>query len=170
MTETNEIKLKQKKIWNFKYKGFDCEVVNWNYEKPWDGHPSGNWNGYIYITRKQLPDRFEELLCKKEKTKFSSMPYRWEYYPLERIFEMMGGITFYEVIRDDFSGKIVAIKVGNDYMHSWDTDRHYDVEDVIRDLKKSVDTFIEHYPDYLVWNFIDGSYIKPELLAPLAKE
>lgn len=158
---TSEIKLKPKKSWVFEYKGITCEVVNWNFDKPMDEWPSGNWNGYIIIKAKQLPEKFKELLCKKRKTIWKSMPWMWEYYKLDQVFNMKGGITFYEVIKDQYSNDTVAIKVGNDYQHSWDVDHYYNVIDVVFDLKQSVDSFIEKYPDYLVWNRIDGSYIKP---------
>lgn len=153
--------MREKKIWNFKYRGFDCEVVHWNYDKPWDGFPSGNWNGYIVVKKKQLPDRFAELLCKKKKTTYASMPWRWDSYKVESIFEMKCGVTFYQVICDEFTGEKAAIKVGNDYQHLWNENHHYNEEDIVRDLKQSVDKFIERYPEYLVWNPHDGSYIKP---------
>ena len=156
--------IKQKKVWKFSYKGINCEVVNWNIETPWEGHPSGNWNGYIYIKAQQLPDKFHQILCKKRKTILRSMPWTWDYYKLEDIFNMKGGITYYEVIRGEFNGKKIGIKVGNDYMHSWDVDQRYDESDVIADLKNSVDSFIKSYPGYLVWNIKDGSYTKPENL------
>lgn len=157
-------KLKQKRTWNFQYRGIECEVVSWNFEKPWDGCPSGNWNGYIYINAQQLPDQFNQLLCKKFKTDYKSIPWRWDYFGLESIFNMKGGVTFYQVIRNEFNGTKVGIKVGNDYQHSWDQGRHYEVNHVIADLKKSVDSFIEYFPNYLVWDFKDGLYEKPELL------
>jgi len=156
--------MKEKKSWNFKYKGIQCEIANWNFNKPWYGQPTGNWNGYITVLEKQIPSRFKELLCRKEKTTWKSMPWIWDYYKLENLFNMKGGLTFYSVIRDEFNGKKIAIKVGNDYMHSWDIDVHYDKEDVESDLKKSINSFIEKFPDYLVWNKIDGSYNKPELI------
>lgn len=153
--------MKEKIVYNFEYKGIRCEVVHWGVGESY--RPEGVWNGYIYILEANIPNRFKELLCKYKKTKLTTVERKfWNYYTLDNIFEMVGGITYYELLRDEFSGKKKGIKVGNDYIHSWDEGRHYNEEQIKYDLEKSVDSFISHFPDYLVWNPKNGEYISPK--------
>jgi len=107
--------MKHKKIWNFEYRGIHCEIVHWDFDNLYDFPSKGIWNGYIIITEEQVPDRFKELLVKKKKTNYKSMPWMWEYWGLDNLFKMNGGITYYSVIRDEFDGRKIAVKVGNDY-------------------------------------------------------
>ena len=154
--------MKHKKIWNFKYRGIHCEIVHWDFNHLYDFPSKGIWNGYIIITEEQVPDRFKELLVKRKKTNYKSMPWMWEYWGLDNLFKMNGGITYYSVIRDEFDGRKIAVKVGNDYNHSWNVGMRYDEECIEIDLMSSVDLFLEQYPDYLVWSHIEGKYMKPE--------
>lgn len=100
--------MKNKQVWNFDYKGFSCEIQHWgvggNYK------PEGIWCGYIYVMRKQIPDNFKHLLVKSVKTTFKSVPKRWEYEKLENFFNLHCGITYYEVIRDEFDVKRIRVK------------------------------------------------------------
>ncbi len=158
-----EIKLDKKIIWKFKYKGIYCEVVNWNFESgSITGHENGNWNGYIYINKEQLPKTFRKLLCKQKTYKIVKDRTTWDYYKLEDYFDFHGGITYYELLLDEFTGKARGIKAGCDYLHDWDEGRHYNENYVAQDLQKSVDKFIENFPEYLVWDIRDSKYRKLE--------
>jgi len=160
----NQDDLRKKTIWSFTYKGFACEIVNWTFESGTiSGHETGNWNGYIYIRKEQLGSRFRRFLLKPRKL------YRrthWDNYSkFEKYFDFHGGITYYELLLNEFTGKPQGIKVGCDYLHSFDEGRSYDESDVKRDLEKSVDEFIKSFPDYKVWDIQDGKYRKPEVVS-----
>lgn len=153
--------MRHKEIWSDKYKGINYEIAHWGIDSYM---PNGIWNAYIVILKPQLPDKFQDLICKYSKSTLLSKRKFWDYNNLDDIFDMHGGLTYYEPKRDEFSGKVNAIKVGCDYAHSFDEGMIYDQDDVQRDTIKSIECFIEKYPDYLVWNPVDGSFISPELL------
>ena len=160
--------MKKKLIWNFEYKGIHCEIVNWNFEDQGgyfeQSFPSGIWNGYIFINKKQLtPQKFFKLLCKQRQFRTLSRGRKyWDYSKLDKYFDMHGGITYFQPLREEFSGKIDGIQVGCDYAHLYDEGRMYNENHVKADLEKSVDTFINAFPDYKVWDQKDGKYRKLE--------
>jgi hypothetical protein len=123
----------------------------------------GIWNSYIIINEKQLtPEQFKGLIPKKKKYGFNGKKDRIRYdygTYLENIFDMSGGITYFEPLRDVFNGKINGIKVGNDYNHIWNGGESY--ESILRDVEKVVDNFIKTFPEYKVWDIQDGIYRKP---------
>lgn len=154
----------KKEIWTFKYKGFNCSIAHWGSAEMRERgaiQPGGIWNSYIIIQKKQLPKQFRKLLCKFKVSGLPSKRKFWDYYKLENYFDMHGGLTYYEPLRDEFTGDIIAVKVGCDYAHAFDDEYSYNVDMVKRDLEKSVDKFIEAFPDYLVWRISDGKYVKP---------
>ena len=161
--------MKKREIYNFNYKGFTCEIVHWRFNTPdtclESLHPTGNWNYYIYIKRDQLSDEdWKKLRCKNKPFTMIRKRNSWDYYKLEDYFHFHGGITYYELLRDEFNGRPFAVKVGCDYMHSFDDNIPYDLDMVKLDTKKSVDVFIKHFPDYKVWDVKDGEYRKLEEL------
>ena len=153
--------MKNKIIWDFKYKGIACQIVHWGLEDyPKELSVDGIWNAYIIIHKKQLPKQFTKLLCEVETIKDFKRKY-WKYYKLDDYFDMHGGLTFYEVIREEFTGQITVVKVGCDYVHSWDRDYTYSESILENDLKKSVECFMAHFPNYLIRRISDGKYVKP---------
>ena len=155
--------MKHKDVWNFEYKGISCEIVHWgvgtslNYGK-------GIWNAYIFIKKEQLPKDFEKLLVRSRVNKMFIKRKFWNYDGLEYYFDFHGGITYYSKERDEFTGKVMGIKVGCDYAHYMDEQDHHDEIVIQNDLEKSVDLFIKNFPDYLVWRSTDGAYVSPETL------
>ncbi len=156
--------MKYKEIWNFEYKGIKCQIVHWGVKEMASVSMGSIWNGYIFINKKQLPRNFRKLLCSIHTFKLSSVRKYWSYRKLEDYFNFHGGITYYELIRDEFTSKPIGIKVGCDYAHSWDEGHDYNENDIKRYLENSVNTFIRHFPNYLVWRFTDGKFVKPNLL------
>jgi len=139
--------------WKFTYKGIHCLIVHWGsaeMQPKGEIQPGGIWNSYIIIQKKQLPKQFRKLLCKFKASPLPPKRKYWDYYKLENYFDMHGGLTYYEPLRDEFTGDIIAVKVGCDYAHAFDDNYNYNEEWVKKDLEKSVDTFIEHFPDYSV--------------------
>lgn len=62
-----------------------------------------------------------------------------------------GGITFYKKLFDGEDRR--QIKVGCDYNHAFDTNRVYNQEEVLNDVKNTIDCFLEkvnyELPDYM---------------------
>jgi hypothetical protein len=156
--------MREKTVWTFDYKGIFCEIVHWGIDEMVSVSKNGIFNGYIYIFKKQLPRSFKNLLVEQRSHKYpSGVKKHWDYGKLENIFDMHGGITYYELLGDEFSGEPTGVKVGCDYAHIWDDERYIDEKQVEHDLKNSVDTFIKHFPNYLIRDFKDGKYKKPSI-------
>jgi hypothetical protein len=150
--------MKRKTVWNFEYKGINCEIVHWGEDEMASFQPGGIWNGYVFIQKKQLPKQFNKFICKPVTYHKRT---HWDYWRMENYFDMHGGVTYYELIRDEITTKPTAIKVGCDYAHLFDEGRTYDENDIKFDLEKTVDKFIEMFPNYLIWRITDGKYVKP---------
>ena len=153
--------MQKQENWKFTYKGIHCSIVHWGVEEMSSVHSGGIWNSYIIIQKPQLPTQFKKLLCR---AKVSSLPSKrkfWNYSKLDSYFDMHGGFTYYEPLRDEFTGDVIAVKVGCDYAHAFDDNYDYNENMVKKDLEESVDGFIKCFPDYLVWRVSDGKYVKP---------
>jgi hypothetical protein len=136
------LKLEHKDVWTFKYREIYCEIVHWGVDYVNEG--LGIWNSYIYLFKKNIPD-FDKLLCKKKKGSIISR-YYWESYKLDKFFNFHCGISFYELLRDEFNGKIVGVKIGCDYSHLWDNYKQYDETQLKNDLIDVVDNFYLNFP------------------------
>ena len=133
-------KLEHKDSWKFTYKDIYCEIVHWGVGYMNDGE--GIWNSYISLYKNKVGD-FDKLLCKKRKVKIATERKMWDYGHLDEMFDFHGGITYYEVIRDEFNGKIVGVKIGCDYAHLWDNNRTWDETTIAEDLKDTVDNSLQ---------------------------
>lgn len=78
--------------------------------------------------------------------------------------EWHGGITYYG-IECDIPGHR-AVRAGCDYQHSWDDGCIYDLEDVEREAKRTIDSLWEQHPYLLVRCGYDGSYHAPADMEP----
>ena len=75
---------------------------------------------------------------------------------------MHGGITFYDVIRND-PGAIVGVEIGCDFSHSGDPDPHsINMEYVYQELSYSVSCFLDRFPKCLRRCNYNGKYYKLE--------
>ena len=143
-----EVKMRktEKTIWQGRFRGVSFEIVCWkedNMEKP-------IWNYYIYIPRKKAPKVFKRFILKPIKykiTKTSPVRYRYDYCgsKFEEVFNMHGGITYWEYIRNGI-GDIVGLKVGCDYDHLSDEGKTYALNEITADLKRSINSFLKWFP------------------------
>jgi len=165
----NKIK---KIIWKPYIKGLRTEIVKWGYadtnSKYLNFETNPMWNAYILIKKKNLPYTFKKLVLKPYKSKFDGR-YCYDDYKLADYFDMHYGITFYEVLKNEI-GDIFAIKVGCDYGHYGEEGVRYNFENVLFDLKNSVNCFIKHFPNYKVWCQGNGKYYKPTKANGILKE
>jgi hypothetical protein len=127
------------------------------------------WTYYILLHRNRMePEQFElfnapiktwELGGKKRK--------HYEYSKIPDI-NLHCGCTFYHKDKDPSLGYF-TLKIGCDYNHIWDEEQSYQLEDIIADVKKSIDSFLSRY-NYKRWcgncgsvvNILDGEVKKPD--------
>lgn len=142
MDNEREIKIKHKDTFTFRYRDIYCEIVHWGVNEI---DEKGIWNAYICLFKDKVED-FDKLLCKKVNNSICKGHKYWDSYSLEKFFDFHCGITYYEVLRNEFNGKIVGVKIGCDYHHLWDLERDYDENIISRDLKNVVDNFYNNFP------------------------
>jgi len=65
------------------------------------------------------------------------------------VFEFHGGCTYYSKDRDIFLGYFI-LKIGCDYNHYQDEQQQYQLQDILYDVKKSIDSFLSRY-QYKRW-------------------
>ena len=118
----------------------------------------GIWTSYIYIDKRSIPKEFDDLVPKL--VKWGKRESRG-YYDIDHLFEMSGGLTFFESARTE-SGKMRGFRVGNDYNHIWNGEENLD--GILHDVKKSIDHFIDQFPRYKVWSVVDGGWVMPKNL------
>ena len=154
-------KMEHKDIWTFKYRGIPCEIVHWYFKTASDisGIVDGNWNAYMYFNERNLPKSFKSLIPRSRVSNLPSKRKFWQSWKMESLFEMHGGVTLYQIQRDEFTGKKTGLKIGCDYLHSFDDGIRYNEEIVASELRESVDKVFERFPEILVWRQSDGKYV-----------
>ena len=141
---SKEIKLRDsspKKVWYGKYRGISFEINNFKFA----GIESGKeqWTYYLYLD----PEEFEpSLWLEPKENDYSRITYEYYRHPISDIY-WHGGVTWYEK-RGGQEKESKTVKVGCDYNHLWDRDKIYDLEDIKRDIKKTIDEFHEKFPEY----------------------
>ena len=164
-SEVKEIKkssikeFRHKDVWNGVYLGVSFEIVKWQTES----HPA--WNYYLYLPMEQIPEELQkDFNLKPRYTRFTPMSRErthYEYY--NAIFSDLdwhGGITYYEKL-----GKVdrepLVIKIGCDYLHSYDYEQRgyqYDLDEVLSETLHTIDKLRERIPSLKYWCFWSGNY------------
>lgn len=156
--------MEHKDVWNFKYRGIPCEVVHWYFESTGglSDFANGNWNSYMYLNEGNLPKSFKSLLPRAKVSDLPSGRKFWQSWKMESLFEMHGGVSLYEVKRDEFTGRKTGLKIGCDYSHYFDLGHIYNEEFVASELRASVDKVFERFPEILIWRRSDGKFVSPD--------
>lgn len=144
-----KVELRKKTIneWGFKHEGVECKVVFWTDENMKSEehrmiYPhKGIWNSYFIIREEHLkPEQFKKLVMKKKYLSYlSGKRIMYDYYPLNRMIEMSGGITFYKLNKTNKKELNRYVEIGNDYNHIWDEDEYYDENIIAQYLVEVVD-------------------------------
>lgn len=152
--------MKKIEVWKDRHKGIFFEI---KLNGVGGYRPEGTYCAYILIYKKNIPKQFNKLLVTSEEMEppFSKRRY-WKYSDLNDYFDMHCGLSYYELIRDEFTGKPIGVKVGCDYAHLHDDYVYF--EGVLSDTERSIDTFLTHFPECVVWDQQDGEYRKYESL------
>ena len=150
-------KLRNKEVWNGEHKGIQYEIVHWYL----------GWNYYIILPVAQIPEsRRKTFILKSRKSEFN-LERTWEEYesaPIISDLDWHGGITDYEkifgqvVLNDSIEVRVTSIKMGCDYMHLFDENRHYTLDVVKSDAEHSVDKLLELVPDMKIRCHWNGHY------------
>lgn len=152
--------MKKIETWQDRYKGIYFEIM---LHGVGGYRPEGTYCAYIIIYEKNIPDQFKKLLVTSREMEPSFLKRTfWNFTDLNDYFEMHCGLSYYELIRDEFTAKPIGVKVGCDYAHIYDDNVYF--EGVLRDTKRSIDTFLTHFPECVVLDQQDGEYRKYELL------
>ena len=126
----SEIKLSDHQRWQGNYKGIDYQIVKWKpgyYQTNPEYDDGYKWNYYIFVKPRKLKTRVLGELGK--------IVDDYKMYP---DVEMHGGITYWA--RKKTSRLIEVDELGCDYSHSWDDGVTYDVDDLLKDIKHTIDT------------------------------
>ena len=135
----NTIKhLRKQNQWLGEYRGIHFKIVNWSFESSQD--EMTKWNYYLYLPENRCVD-FKLLWHEDKPQKFcETSPVRivHDYYegPTGQI-NMHGGITWYEKLGHTEGHR--RIEVGCDFMHLYDDEKTWTLEDMLHDIITAVD-------------------------------
>jgi len=139
-----------------KYLGVPYEIKHWWYS---DGSPQ--WNYYLFLIEKQIPDTFPSLWLKgsvlKMGGKSSHVIYKYQDTLIANLDWHMG-CTFYEKV-SGFDKQTRIIKVGCDYGHLYDEGRNYTLSDIERDVIDCINSLVERVK-VLQWCSYCGDYVE----------
>ena len=134
------------------YKGVNWEI---NYI---DRSFSKWWTYYICLDRKKmLPEEFKLFNAPIKHTEFAGKIRKHYNYDKIPDIDLHCGCTFYAKERDIFMEYFI-LKIGCDYNHYWDENKDYQLEDIIMDVKKSIDSFLSRFT-YKRWCFNCGGIV-----------
>lgn len=127
--------------------------------KPW-------WTYYIYIHKDRLSEKQFSLLDMPIKIAESS-PSKRKYYEYSDLPDLgfHCGCTFYE--KECYQLEYSGVKIGCDYNHYWDEGKNYDLQDILEDVKGTINKFLLQF-NYKRWccncgkivDFIEGHVLK----------
>lgn len=127
---------------------------------PWKIH----WCHYLHIHLNQLPeDRREEFWLTgvpKQLSKKNTYIYYDYLSSIVNSFDLHCGCTFYSKVAG-FDGANRVIKVGCDYQHYYDEGRDYYLEDILGEVKLSIDSLHSLIPNIGVFchtGYCDKTY------------
>lgn len=145
------------------YDGISFQIKNW---KDYEGED--RWTYYLFLVIEAIPDesRPKSFVLRKKYSELGGKRrsyYNYYDHPIIGNIDFHGGCTWYS---KEAENKI--IKVGCDYSHLWDEDKCYTIDDIVSDVKKSIQSFRELVPNYKYrcitiggyWDKSDGIFIK----------
>jgi hypothetical protein len=142
------------------YKGVSFEVNN--FDRPGLEPYNDCWTFYLFLHVSRCPKELQgELWLKGELGKYERVNYDYTSGLLASI-EWHCGITYYAK-KAGFDGEGQTIKAGCDYSHLWDEGMRYNVEMVLSDIEKAIDSVYKLFPGYKCYCQGHGGLYLPEL-------
>ena len=129
------------KRWFGSHDGVRFEINNFDEKK---------WTYYLILDLNKIPDISELFWLKGEPDIKGRVFYAYSNSKEIQDIDFHCGCTWYSKERG-FDGENKVIKIGCDYSHIWDEWRQYTLEDIKRDVIKSVNSFKEIVPKYKYW-------------------
>lgn len=138
--------LNESKAWNGDFRGVSFEIVNWR--DTW-------WNYYLILSMQQLPDESYWLDAPSHIHDNGREYFSTRDVPILESVDNHCGWTYYA--RQDINN-YRTIKIGCDYQHLYDENRTYQVSDILRDVKRSINSLWELVPDMKVHCAVNGEW------------
>jgi len=126
-------------LWQGNYHGVPFEIRRW--DDAFRSEPC--WTFYIIVRKEMFSDDVWEDICpiKKKVDFWRGWMYDTDENPLAQL-PFHGGCTFFERICED-----EVYKIGCDYLHYYDEGMHYELDDIVPDVKKVIDALCARYID-----------------------
>lgn len=141
-----------KEVWFGNHAGVRFEINHWispaNSIEPYERHM---WTYYIFIHIKRIPNQYNPnsywLTGKK-----NGRHVHYDYYkhPVLRNIDFHYGCTWYSK-EHGFDNAERIIKVGCDYMHYGDEGMRYSLDDIVSDVKNTIEDFRNRVGEYKYW-------------------
>jgi len=148
-----KITQKKTKIWHGTHNGVDFEINNFKTTPKWvDDYEKDNWTYYLILHLARIPkeNKPERFWLKSKADEKGRVYYAYHKNFIISNIDFAGGCSWYSK-EAGFDGSNKVIKIGCDYQHSWDEGREYDLEWVKRDVKNTIDAFLNYIPNYKYW-------------------
>jgi len=146
--------MKYAEEWHDKYRGISFSIRKWRFadmdaefDPRWSESYQDRWNYYIYL----FPEMFEKYDYDKftgKKGEYGYNDYNSELYSLY----WHCGCTYAKDLGDN------CLKAGCDYSHLYDEGCTYELYDIIRDAKETIDSLFAQKPDLFIRCQGDGKY------------
>jgi hypothetical protein len=132
--------LSLRSIWQGRYREISYEIHNWGDRDT--NHPTGRWNYYIFIEESKIlkPD---VVFLKPEPSMWvdNYLTYSYDDSPFAEIY-WHKGLTFHEVLNEINIGRRI-LKLGCDYQHLSDEGVPYNVLDILKSVKRTIDELLK---------------------------
>ncbi len=132
--------IEESNIWEGLYKCIPFEIKCRPFFSPLEDQEA--WTYYIYLCVDYIPEKYDpESFWMRigDQSRYADHPILSE---LDWHYE----ITYYRRV-NDFDGEKRIIKVGCDYLH-WDDKKHYDIDHIKKDVKRTIESFLFLVPEY----------------------
>lgn len=145
------IKERKTKVWTGTHKGVAFEINNFKIDETKYSDEKDCWTHYIIIYLNRIPEKYKpNSFWLRGKRNRGYIFYDYHKHSIIGRIEFHGGCTWYSKERG-FDGTEKVIKIGCDYQHLWDEGKQYDLEYVKKEVKETIDSFLNYIPDYKYW-------------------
>lgn len=138
--------MREKTEWCGDYLGISFNIVKWRgYSFESVLNLKWNWNFYLYINLEAIPDKADSYWLEPRIDR-KRVHYDYSRHSVLASLPWHGGITYYSK-ESGFEGGPRIIKVGCDFMHSWDYEHgEYNLDLVLYEVKKTIENFRQLVP------------------------
>jgi hypothetical protein len=154
-----EPKQSERVIWGGVYRGVSYEINRF----PGTVYNPVAWTYYLRINvDRQIPEQMQGEFWLEPKMSYGrvSHDYMSSPSPLADLY-WHGGITFYEKASGHEGGDR-WIKAGCDFQHLWDEGKHYDLDDVVTEVARTIDSLAHllraRGAPMMAWSHVDGKW------------